>query len=70
MSTKTTKSLNRSLHAANRPQILTHSWLTTFKEVTADPLGPIWLRPKDYAVWIHNDLRSGTAAYTAISRSG
>jgi len=34
----------------NRPQILTHSWLTTFAEVTADPLGPIWVRPKDFLV--------------------
>jgi len=34
----------------NRPQILTHSWLTTFAEVTADPLGPIWVRPKDFLI--------------------
>jgi hypothetical protein len=31
-----------------RPQILTHSWLTTLAEVIADPLGSIWVRPKDY----------------------
>jgi hypothetical protein len=34
----------------NRPQILTHSWLTTFREVTTNPLGPIWVRPKDFLI--------------------
>jgi hypothetical protein len=32
----------------NNPPILTQTWLTTFAEVTADPLGAIWIRPKDY----------------------
>lgn len=30
------------------PPILNHIWLTTFEEVTRDPLGPIWVRPIDY----------------------
>jgi Replication-relaxation len=34
----------------NRPQILTLAWLTTFSEVTADPLGPVWVRPKDVLI--------------------
>jgi hypothetical protein len=32
----------------NTPPILTMVWLTTFAEVTADPLGPIWIRPSEY----------------------
>jgi hypothetical protein len=31
-----------------RPPILTQVWLTTFDEVTADPLAAIWVRPIDY----------------------
>ena len=34
--------------AQNNPPILTIVWLTTFAEVTADPLGAIWIQPKDY----------------------
>ncbi len=30
------------------PPILTHVWLTTMAEATADPFGPIWVRPADY----------------------
>jgi hypothetical protein len=30
------------------PPILTQVWLSTLNEVTADPLGPIWIRPRDY----------------------
>lgn len=32
----------------NTPPILTLVYLTTFAEVKADPLGPIWIRPLDY----------------------
>jgi len=32
----------------NNPPILSQIYLTTFAEVTADPLGPIWIEPKDY----------------------
>jgi hypothetical protein len=32
----------------NNPPILTQVWFTTFEEVTADPLGSIWVRPMDY----------------------
>jgi hypothetical protein len=33
---------------ALRPPILSQVWLTTFAEGTADPLGPVWVRPLDY----------------------
>ena len=32
----------------NEPPALTMVWLTTFAEITADPLGAIWMRPLDY----------------------
>jgi hypothetical protein len=32
----------------NDPPTLTQAWLTTFDEVTTDPLGSIWIRPRDY----------------------
>lgn len=32
----------------NDPPALSMVWLTTFAEVTADPLGAIWMRPLDY----------------------
>ena len=32
----------------NDPPVLTMVWLTTFSEITADPLGAIWMRPLDY----------------------
>jgi hypothetical protein len=32
----------------NTPPILTMVYLSTFAEVTADPIGPIWIRPIDY----------------------
>ena len=32
----------------NSPPILTQVWLTTSEEVTSDPLGAIWIQPKDY----------------------
>lgn len=44
--------------AHNTPPILTHSWLTTFAEATADPLGPVWIQPKDY-----RDVTKGTPFY-------
>lgn len=34
--------------AGNTPPILTMVWLTTLAEVTVNPLGPIWIQPKDY----------------------
>ena len=40
----------------NTPPILTMVWLTTFEEVTTDPLGAIWMRPRDY-----RDITEGTA---------
>lgn len=32
----------------NDPPTLTQAWLTTFQEVTTDPLGAIWIRPRDF----------------------
>jgi Replication-relaxation len=32
----------------NTPPILTMVWLATFADVTADPFGPIWIRPSEY----------------------
>jgi hypothetical protein len=32
----------------NNPPILTQTWLTTLAEVTANPLGAIWIQPADY----------------------
>lgn len=32
----------------NNPPILTQVYLSTFEEVTADPLGAVWIRPIDY----------------------
>jgi hypothetical protein len=32
----------------HHPPILTMAWLTTFDELTRDPLGDIWVRPLDY----------------------
>ena len=34
--------------AQNNPPILRQAWLTTFAEVTTDPLGAIWIQPSDY----------------------
>ena len=30
------------------PPILTQVWLSTYQEVTADPLAPVWISPADY----------------------
>ncbi len=30
------------------PRSLTHAWLTTYSEVTTNPLGAIWMQPADY----------------------
>ncbi len=47
------KSAERRNNTAQRlfeqnPPILTQVWLTTLADVTADPLGPIWILPRDY----------------------
>jgi hypothetical protein len=44
----------------NNPPILTQTWLTTLAEATADPLGAIWIRPKDY-----REVTDGTPFDTA-----
>ncbi len=33
----------------SKPPIQTQVWLTTFAELTSDPLGPIWAQPINYA---------------------
>ena len=40
----------------NDPPILSMVWLTTFEELTTNPLGAIWVRPIDY-----RDATAGTA---------
>lgn len=40
----------------NTPPILSMVWLTTFAEITTDPLGAIWMRPIDY-----REITKGTA---------
>ena len=47
------KTAERRNNAAERllrlhPPVLRQAWLTTFEEMTRDPLGPIWVRPQDY----------------------
>ena len=45
--------------AQNNPPILTLVWLTTLAEVTSDPLGAIWIQPKDY-----REITNGTSFET------
>ena len=42
----------------NIPPILTQTWLTTREEVVSDPLGAVWILPKDY-----RDTTKGTPFY-------
>jgi hypothetical protein len=49
----------------NDPPILTMVWLTTFEEVTRDPLGTIWLRPIDY-----RDAMAATEFQVSNGRNG
>ena len=44
--------------AHNTPPILRQTWLTTFAEVTTNPLGPIWILPADY-----RNITAGTRFY-------
>lgn len=48
----------------NSPPVLTQVWLTTFDEITTDPLGSIWMRPVDY-----RDITKGTAFDTERPRT-
>jgi hypothetical protein len=47
------------------PPALTMVWLTTFSEITADPLGPIWLRPLEY-----REITKGTQYDPSRPRTG
>src|SRR5579859_4896563 len=48
----------------NNPPIFTQTWLSTFEEVTTDPLGAIWIRPLDYEA-----VTKGTAFDTDRKRN-
>jgi hypothetical protein len=37
-----------------KPPIETHAWLSTTTEIIRDPLGPIWVRPRDYREATHD----------------
>jgi hypothetical protein len=39
----------------NNPPVRMLVWLTTFQEITTDPLGAIWMQPLDY-----RDITHGT----------
>jgi hypothetical protein len=47
------------------PPVLSQAWLTTFTEVTTNPLGPIWIRPGDYRTAVR-----GTAFDAGDQRRG
>ena len=47
------------------PPVLTMVWLTTFSEITTDPLGAIWMRPVDY-----RDITKGTQYDPSRPRTG
>jgi hypothetical protein len=49
----------------NDPPALTMVWLTTFSEITADPLGAIWMRPLEY-----RDITKGTQYDPSRPRTG
>jgi hypothetical protein len=49
----------------NDPPALTMVWLTTFAEVEADPLGAIWMRPREY-----RDITKGTQYDPSRPRTG
>jgi hypothetical protein len=44
---------------ANQPPTLTQVWLTTSREAIADPLGQIWIRPRD-----HREFHSNQQPHT------
>lgn len=49
----------------NTPPVLTMVWLTTFAEITTNPLGAIWMRPIDY-----RDITTGTPYDPGRERTG
>jgi hypothetical protein len=49
----------------NDPPALTMVWLTTFAEITTDPLGAIWMRPLEY-----RDITKGTQYDPSRPRTG
>jgi len=49
----------------NEPSAVTMVWLTTFSEITADPLGTIWMRPLEY-----RDITKGTQYDPSRPRTG
>jgi len=49
----------------NDPPVLTMVWLTTFSEITTNPLAAIWMRPLDY-----RDITKGTLYDSSRPRTG
>jgi hypothetical protein len=49
----------------NEPPVLTMVWLTTFSEITTDPLGAIWMRPLEY-----REITKGTQYDSSRPRTG
>jgi hypothetical protein len=49
----------------NDPPALTMVWLTTFSEITTDPLGAVWMRPYDY-----REITNGTEYDALRPRTG
>ena len=51
----------------NNPPVRTMAWLTTFAEITTDPLGAIWVQPADYMEIVRDTAwdprRERTGAY-------
>lgn len=64
------KSAERRNNTAERlahhtPRITDFVWLTTLAEVTTNPLGPIWIRPRDYL-----EATEGTPYYNENPKPG
>jgi hypothetical protein len=49
----------------NNPPVLRRAWLTTYREVTTDPLGSIWMRPLEY-----REITRGTEFDPSRERTG
>ena len=49
----------------NNPPVLRRAWLTTYQEITTDPLGAIWMRPLEY-----REITRGTEFDPSRRRTG
>jgi hypothetical protein len=52
----------------SNPPILTIAYLSTLPEVLADPVGPVWIRPKDYGEALKNSAFNAPSRATAYRR--